>query len=168
MTPATQINVVFLPFILASILLGACSAGEQVSYQSGGMTHTFIAGKDANKGNFALPVYPNARATGEVQAKSKDDENSFRMLTSSDPLSKISEFYLAELKKNGWKVSQQTVLPTQVNISARKDKLEGSIMLSGDEHNKTSITLSVSVESEGIPEVSREVFAPDKVNPPTD
>jgi hypothetical protein len=60
------------------------------------------------------------------------------------------------------------MLPTLVNISAKKDKLEGSIMLSGEENNKTTITLSVSVEAEGTPEVSKDKFSPDKINPPTD
>jgi hypothetical protein len=169
MPPATQINVVFLTFIVVSILLAACTSSEQVSYQSGGMTHTFIAGKDANRQSFMLPVYPNSTATGEVQSQGKEDASSFRMLTSADPVSKVAEFYLSELKKGGWKISQQTVLPTLVNISARKDKYEGSIMISADEHNHTtSINLSVSVEVEGTPEVSKDNFSPDKVNPPTD
>ena len=168
MSQEIQINVALASFIVASILLAACTASEQVSYKSGGMTQTFVAGKDANKQNFMLPIYPNARATGEVQAQGKQDESSFRMLISSDPVSKISEFYLAELKKNGWKISQQMALPTLVNISARKDKLDGSIMISGEDHNKTTISLSVSVEVEGQPEVSKDNFTPDKINPPTD
>jgi hypothetical protein len=169
MLPATQINVrLLLTVIFASALLAACSSAEQVSYKSGGMTHTFIAGKEANKRDFLLPIYPNSKATGEVQAQGGEDENSFRMLSSTDPISKISEFYLAELKKGGWKVSQQTVLSTLVNITAKKDKLEGSVMLSSDEHNRTTINLSVSVETEGTPEVSKESFSPDKFNPPTD
>jgi hypothetical protein len=150
------------------MMLAACTSASQVSYQSGGMTQTFTAGKEAGKQDFLLPIYPNATATGEVQAASKEDQNSFRMLTSDDPVNKISEFYLAELKKNGWKVNQQSVLPTLVNISAKKEKLDGSIMISGDEHNKTSINLSVSVEAEGTPEVSKDSFSPDKINPPTD
>lgn len=169
MTQATQINVVCLPFIVASIFLSACTSAEQVSYKSGGMTHTFVAGKDVNKQNFMLPIYPNSRATGERQAQSGQDENTFRMLSSPDPIGKISEFYLSELKKDGWKVTQQMVLPALVNISARKDKLEGSIMLSRDDHSKTTvITLSVGVESDGVPEMSKENSSPDKANPPTD
>lgn len=164
-----QIEKRWLTLVFASTLLAACGSGDdKVSYQSGGMTHTFVAGKEAGKQNFLLPVYPNARATGQVQANGQEEENSFMMLSTSDPVSKVSEYYLSELKKDGWTVSQQQVLPKLVNLNARKDKLEGSIMLSEDEHNKTTINLSVAVEPEGTPEVSKEQFNPDKINPPTD
>jgi len=168
MQEAKQINLSALPFIVASMLLAGCTSAEQVSYQSGGMTQTFVAGKEAGKQNFLLPIYPNATVTGEVQAQSKEDQNSFRMLSSDDSVNKISEFYQAELKKDGWTVEPKSVLPNLVNIGAKKDKLDGSIMISGDEHNKTSVNLSVSVEAEGTPEVSKENFSPDKINPPTD
>ncbi len=157
----------FLPFIVASMTLAACSSSEQVSYQSGGMTQTFVAAKDAEHG-FLLPIYPNSKPTGEVQAKSQEEQNSFMMLSSPDPVKTIAEYYKAELAKQGWTVSQQQMLPTLVNMSAKKDKLEASIMLSADEANKTSITLSIGVEPEGTPEVSKEIFTPDKINPPTD
>jgi hypothetical protein len=103
-----------------------------------------------------------------VQAQSKEDQNSFRMLTSPDSVDKIAEFYKVELKKDGWVVGQQSVLPNLVNISAKKEKLDGSIMLSGEDHDKTTINLSVSVEADGTPEVSKDSFSPDKINPPTD
>lgn len=154
---------------VASILLASCASSEHnVSYQSGGMTHTFVGGKEAGKADFLLPIYPNAKATGEVHAKSEEEQNSFMMLSTSDPISKVSEYYLAELKKTGWTVSQQQVLPTLVNLNARKDKLEGSIMLSADDQKKVTINLSVAVEPEGTPEVSQEDFKPDAINPPTD
>lgn len=60
------------------------------------------------------------------------------------------------------------MLSKLANISAKKDKLEGSIMLSGEDNNMTTITLQVGVESDGAPPVSKDNFAPDKVNPPTD
>ena len=158
----------FIPLV-ASMTLAACSGSDdKVSYQSGGMTQTFVGGKEAEKQSFLLPIYPNAKSTGEVQASSQEEQNSFRMLATSDPISKVSEYYLAELKKTGWTVSQQQVLPTLVNLNAKKDKLEGSIMLSADEHKNTTITLSVAVEPEGTPEVSKDAFNPDKINPPTD
>jgi len=157
----------FMTFLSCTFLF-ACTSSEQVSYQSGGMTQTFVAGKETNSEKFLLPIYPNSKATGEVQAQSKEDQNSFRMLTSPDSVDKIAEFYKTELKKDGWTVGQQSVLPNLVNISAKKEKLDGSIMLSGDEHDKTTINLSVSVEAEGTPEVSKDSFSPDKINPPTD
>lgn len=158
---------IFIPLV-ASMTLAACSTDDKVSYQSGGMTQTFVGGKEAAKENFLLPLYPNAKSTGEVQANGQEEQNSFRMLATSDPINKVSEFYLSELKKNGWTVSQQQVLPALVNLNAKKDKLEGSIILSADEHKNTTITLSVAVEPEGTPEVSKDTFNPDKINPPTD
>lgn len=160
---------VVLTFIVASILLCACSGGgQEVSYESGGMTHKFTDGKDATKAPFLLPIYPNAKATGEVQSEGNGDDNSFMMLSSTDPVSKVAEYYKSELQKQGWTVNQQQMLPNLVNMSAKKEKLDGSIMLSGDDSNKTTINLSVSVAQEGTPEVSKDDFSPDKLNPPTD
>jgi hypothetical protein len=158
----------FIP-LFAVVMLSACGSGDdKVSYQSGGLTHTFVSAKEASKQTFLLPLYPNAKTTGEVQAQGQEEQNSFMILSTSDPVDKVTEYYLTELKKSGWIVSQQQVLPALVNLNARKDKLEGSIMLSADEHKQTTINLSVAVEPEGTPELSKEQVIPDKTNPPTD
>lgn len=163
-----QFNIA-LGSLLSILLITSCSSNqEEVSYQSGGMTQTFVAGKDAGGKQFLLPIYPNAKPSGEVQAKSEEEQNSFMMLSSTDPVSKIAEYYKTELKNNGWTIGQQQMLPELVNINAKKDKLEGSIMVSSDGKDKTSISLSVNVEPEGTPEVSKDDFTPDKLNPPTD
>lgn len=169
---AAQFGGFFSSFSLAAasaLLLSACSSGDdKVSYESGGMTHTFVGGKNLEKQPFLLPIYPNATASGEVRADGSDEENSFMILSTSDPIGQVSEYYMTELKKQGWEVSRQQVMPKLFNLNASKDKLEGSIMLSTDEHNKTIINLSVAVEPQGVPKVSGEQFNPDKINPPTD
>ena len=162
-----KLNFLSAGVIPICLLITSCSSAEQVSYQSGGMTQTFVAGRDAGGTSFLLPIYPGAKPTGEVQGKSDEDQNSYLILISSDPVNKIAEFYKKELKDKGWTIGQQQMLPELVNIQAKKDKLDGSIMISADGKN-TSISLSVSVEPEGTPEVSKEDFNPDKINPPTD
>lgn len=159
-----------LAVFFSTMLLCSCSSSQEVSYKSGGMTQTFVAGKDtiSAEKNFLLPIYPNSKPTGEVQAKGEEEQNSFMMLTSPDAVPKVAEFYQAELKKAGWEIHQNQMLSELVNLSAKKDKLEGSIMISSDGKNQTSISLSVNVEPEGTPEVSKDEFVPDKLNPPTD
>lgn len=161
---------VSLAVIIATLLLSSCSSSQEVSYKSGGMTQTFVSGKDtiSAEKSFLLPIYPNSKPTGEVQAKSEEEQNSFLMLSSPDPVSKVSDFYQAELKKGGWELHQNQMLSELVNLTAKKDRLEGSIMISSDGKNQTSISLSVNVEPEGTPEVSKDEFVPDKLNPPTD
>lgn len=162
-----QLHNLSLGVIPICLLITSCSQSEQVSYESGGMTQTFVAKKDAGK-NFLLPIYPGATPTGETLGKGTDEENAYLMLSSADPVEKVAEFYKKELKDNGWTIGQQQMVPELVNIQAKKEKLEGSVMISADGKDKTSISLSVSVEPEGTPEVSKEDFTPDKINPPTD
>lgn len=148
-------------------MLAACSKSSEVSFQSGGVTHTFAEGGDATKQGFILPIYPGAKASGGVEAKDSSESSHFLLLNSTDPVAKISEYYQNELKKQGWQVTQQQMLPALVNIGAKKEELEASVMISGEDKN-TSITLSVSRAPEGTPAVTDQVFTPDKLNPPTD
>lgn len=158
-----------LSLLAICLLAASCSKSESVSYKSGDMTHTFMAGSDAGKGSdFLLPIYPGATATGEVKAKADEEQNSFMIMSSADSVDKIAKFYREQLKKDGWTVSQQQMLPELMSFSVKKDKLEGNVMLSSEGKGKTSINLSVAVEPEGTPEVSTENFIPDKLNPPTD
>lgn len=151
----------------AGLLLSACSSGDRVSYDSGGVTHTFQAGSDAAKVGFPIPVYPNAKVPGSVGTQGGDEMGNFMMLTSSDPVEKIRDYYQKELTKAGWQVKELQLAKELVNLAAHKDKLEASVMVSGD-GNSTSITLTVAREPEGEPKVTNEIFIPDKLNPPTD
>lgn len=151
----------------AAGLLAACSSEKQVSFKSGGMTHTFTSGNDATNKGFLLPIYPEAKPTGGVANTDSEESSSFLMLTSTDSVEKIGTFYRDQLKKDGWSVSEVQFHPSLVNLGAKKEKLEASVLISA-ESDKTSITLSVGHEPDGKPEMSTEVFAPDKLNPPTD
>lgn len=153
--------------LLAATLLAGCAATQQVSFQSGGMTHTFSAGKDATRNGFLLPIYPQAKPTGAVSSTDAEESSSFLMLTSTDPVKKIGAFYRDELKNSGWTVEQAQFQDDFVNLSAKKEKLEASILISS-EKDKSSITLTVGREPEGEPVQSKENFVPDKLNPPTD
>ena len=71
----------------ATCLLGGCSKEGAVTFNSGGMTHTFAEGKDATPKDFILPIYPGATTTGSVSAEGTDQEESkFLMLSTSDTL----------------------------------------------------------------------------------
>lgn len=155
-------------FVGSALLLVACGSSEkQVSFDSAGMTHTMAEGESVKKNDFPLPVYPNAQPTGSVSAKGTDEHSSFMMLSSSDSLSKVSEFYSEKLKEDGWTVNATTSMPNMVNISASKKDLEGNVMV-GLDSDKTTITLAVSKEPATIPDVTGQTYTPDKINPPTD
>ncbi len=66
-----RVSVAAAAFILLLVpaLLSGCSKEGSVSFNSGGMTHTFSEGKDAVPKDFSLPVYPGATATGSVSAE---------------------------------------------------------------------------------------------------
>lgn len=154
----------------AVISLNGCGNNEkEVSFKSGGVTQTFSEGEAAKPSSFPLPVYPGAQPTGSVSAKGDGDEHSsFMILSSSDPLDKISAFYSEKLKADGWTVDVTTTMPKLVNISASKKDVEGNVMLAVDDASKTTITLAVSKEAAEPTKASTETYTPDKLNPPTD
>jgi hypothetical protein len=154
----------------AVISLSGCGNNEkEVSFKSGGVTHTFSEGEAAKTPSFPLPLYPNAQASGSVTAKGDGDENSsFMILSSIDPIEKVSTFYTDKLKSDGWTVNATTTMPKMVNISASKNDVEGNVMLGVDDASKTTITLAVSKESSTPTKVTNETYTPDKLNPPTD
>src|SRR3990167_2475852 len=159
-----------LGLVLFSCLLTACtSSKKEVSFQSGGMTHTFAEGQGSVPSGFPLPVYPGSATTGSVSAEGAKDveQTKFLMLSSADPVEKVSTFYQSQLKASGWTVESVQTFPKLVSISASRADLESNIMVSAD-INKTTISLSVSknVALEGPESASSGVYMPDKLTPP--
>jgi len=159
----------FVLSVLFAILLASCGSDEKnVSFKSGGMTHTFAEGKDAIPSDFPMPIYPNSEPAGSVQAQDDDEHSRFLMMSSTDSVDKISQFYQDELKKAGWTVTPNQMIASLVNLTAQRKGLEGSVMISGGDGQPTTINLQVSKEIEGVPKTSTEVYVPDNLNPPTD
>jgi hypothetical protein len=162
-----SITCLTITCISSSCIFWGCTNSKEVTYDSGGVSQTFTVGKQAVPRSFPLPIYPNAKASGSVSAKTDDDENStFLMLSSNDSVSKVAEFYIRELKQAGWTISENQLLASLVNISGKKNDLEASVMISAAGNN-TSISLSVNKELVGTPKEGQ-AFTPDKLNPPTD
>lgn len=145
--PSKTLSSIFFSFILivqAGLLTG-CSS-NQVSYDSGGMTHTFSEGSSAVPPDFPLPIYPQSKATGSVSAEGQPGtENSrFLMLSSQDSVGKVSDYYRQQLRERDWKISQVDSLGTEeVNISATNKDQEAGISISSD-GKRTFINLQVS------------------------
>ena len=135
------------------------------------MTHTFAEGQDAVPKDFALPIYPGATTSGSVSAGGEDEEQSqFLMLSSNDPMDKISQFYQDQLKEKGWEIDKVDTSAKLVSIDAHKDKLQANAELAEDA-DKTTISLQMSRVSDNPKddsEAAAENFKPDKVTPPTD
>jgi hypothetical protein len=153
----------------AVLILSACGPAKEVTFKSGGMTHTFAEGKNAIPKDFPLPIYTGASPTGSVSAEGNEEEQSkFLMLSSPDPVDKISDFYQNELKARGWEITNVQTLPRIVSISAQQKDMDGNVMIT-DDGGKTTISLSVGkTGSEKPDETENENFSPNKVTPPTD
>jgi hypothetical protein len=136
------------------------------------MTHTMAEGKDAVPKDFPLPLYAGAVPTGSVSAQGADDEQTkYLILSTSDSIDKVSEYYQGELKNTGWNIENVQVTPKLVSISAtKKDKDLDSNVLIADDGGKTTISLqsTKSVEIKKEDEEPTENFSPNKVTPPTD
>lgn len=151
-----------------SPLLSGCSSNKEVSFDSGGVKQTFAAGRDATPEVFPLPLYPAAHTDGAVDAQGDANDNSrFLMLTSSDTVSKIGDYYEESMKKQNWNIVTLNTLPNMVNISAEKDNLEGNVMVTSD-GEKSCIKLQVGNKVEGVPTPSAVPTTTDAMNPPTD
>jgi hypothetical protein len=162
----------FALIVLAPLLaLTSCASQRDSTYQSGGMTHTFAAGKAAIPKDFDKLVYPEAATTGSVSAEGDNDQeqSKFLMLSSSDPTDQISKWYQEQLKAASWSVDKVETASKIVSISGHKSNLEINVMIA-QEGPKTSISLSLGKQLEGSTEEkdSTETYTPDKVIPPTD
>lgn len=155
-----------LPLALAATVLSSCGSDKQVSYNSGGVTQTF-SDSDAASNNFPLPLYPNAKPAGAVDAKDGSEDNHFMMLTSDDSIEKVRDFYTQKLQADGWTVEPNSFGGGLTKLDAHKKGLEASVMLAVD-NKQTSISLTVSNAEEGAPKLIGQPFTPDKMNPPTD
>lgn len=171
MTNARSTLVLSASLLLSFTFLSSCSSDKQVSYKSGGMTHTISEGKDAVPKDFPVPLYPQSSPTGSVSAQTDTlDENAqFLMLTSGDPYKQVGAFYEKELKAQGWKIEEQQSLPGLESIAASKGELDANVMLSGD-GKKTNISIAVSKNTDKEPVVpdSSQTFTPNQFTPPTD
>ena len=153
-------------------IVSGCGDNNAVSFNSGGMTHTFAEGKDSVPKDFVLPVYPGATATGSVSADGTDQEQSkFLMLSTTDPMDKVSEYYQSALKDKGWTIDKVDAdQPKIVSITAHTKQMDGNIFLA-DDGGKTTISLSAGKSgdtSKEDAESQSENYSPDKANPPTD
>ncbi len=161
-----------MALLSATILLAGCGAGnKEISFTSGGMTHTFAEGQGSIPKDFPLPIYPKATTTGSVSAQGGDDaeRSRFLMLSSTDPADRVSAFYVDQLKSRGWKVDTRQRTGNLVNLSAAREDMDANVMVSS-EGGKTTISLAVSKGSaEGAaPVEDPSKYEPSKVTPPTD
>jgi hypothetical protein len=68
------------------------------------------------------------------------------MLSTTDSVDVVSQYYKKKLADNGWKVDDVQPMGQMTNISARKQGLDASVMVAEDA-GKTSISLEVSQPS---------------------
>ena len=162
-----QVACLVLPLILCG--LTACSNGKDVTYKSGGMTHTIAQGEGSIPEEFKALIYPDAQATGSVSADGNDQEQSkFVMLQAKAAADDVSKWYQEKLQNNGWTVGNVQTSADVISISAQKKEIEMNVMIDEDQ-GKTTINLSLAKTVDQVPDESEtENFVPNKVAPPTD
>jgi hypothetical protein len=93
------------------------------------------------------------------------------LLTTTDSIEKVSEYYQAEMPKGGWSVENVQTMPKLITISGvmKDKKLESNVTIN-DDAGKTTILLNVAstAEIKKEDEEPSENFAPNKITPPTD
>lgn len=159
-----------LIFLLTAFVLTACGSDDKVSWKSSGSTQTLAQGKDSVPKDFQLPLYPGATATGSVSSEGdRQDQDKFVILSTSDSIDRVSDYYQDELKKAGWSLDNVQNLPKLVSISVSQKGFDGNVNIS-DDGGKTTISLELNkaAETKKEDEEPTENFSPDKVTPPTD
>lgn len=163
--------LLLLTALSGSLLLTACGKQQEVSYKSSGVTQTLAEGQGSIPADFSLPIYPQSTPTGSVSAqgqKGKDD-STFLILSSADPVQKVSDYYQRQLKAGGWKLQNQQDSPDLVSLSVSKDDQDASVTISANEDKKsTTISLAVSRLDDSQTTPDNESFSLNKLTPPTD
>lgn len=153
------------------VLLSACGNKQEVSYKSGGMTQTVAEGQGSIPANFPLPIYPQASPTGSVSAQGQkgDEDSMFLILSTTDDINKVSDYYQKAFKADAWKLENSQTSPELVSLSVTKGNHDGSVTLSTDDSKKsTTISLAVSRIDESMQPADAESFSVNKLTPPTD
>jgi hypothetical protein len=168
--PKLALNFSFFVVVAAMLAISGCGNEKDISYKSGGMTQTFTDGKDRVPKDFPLPIYPGATTSGSVAGNSSEEETQFLMLSTADPVEKVSEFYESKLKADGWKIDAVQPEAKVTTIDAHKDKLTANVEIAED-GGKSTVSLSCAKSADNIQDASEsaaENYKPDKVTPPTD
>lgn len=162
-----KLAILVLP--LAVFCLTACGNSKDVTYKSGGMTHTIAQGEGSIPDEFKALIYPDAQATGSVSADGNDQEQSkFVMLQAKATAEDVSKWYQEQLQNNGWTVGNVQNSADVISISAQKKDIEMNVMIDEDQ-GKTTINLSLAKTVDQVPDESEsENFVPNKAAPPTD
>lgn len=154
-----------------SLLLCSCGSPKEVSFKSAGVTQTFTPGSSAVSITFEKFIYPGATTSGSVSAEGENSEESqFLMLTSKDPIEKVSKWYQEKFKAENWKITGQQEQTKLISITGTKENTELSAMLTED-NGHTSISLSMDKQTNSNDfgdENNKENFVPNKETPPTD
>jgi len=154
---------------LVACILVSCGSGKDVTYKSGGMTHTIAQGEGSIPTEFKALIYPDAQATGSVSADGNDQEQSkFVMLQAKASGEDVSKWYQEQLQSNGWTVGNVQSSADVISITAQKKDIEMNVMIDEDQ-GKTTINLSLAKTVDHVPDESEsENYVPSKVAPPTD
>lgn len=153
-------------------LVSACGNNKEVSFDSGGMTHTMKVGEGSVPEDLKELVYPGATASGSQMAnddnKEVNDHAKYLNLSSSDSIEKVTAWYESTLKKTGWNIEKNETMGNLVTISGTLKDAEVAVNIA-DDSGKTSIIVNKSTSLGGIPDEEQvENFKPNKDVPATD
>jgi hypothetical protein len=163
--PAKSVCYAGVAFMLVVVLLAGCkrsttavepkgqkparvqNGGEEIEYTGMNGEDVRYAGGDkavALPANLPSDVPIYSKATPLMVATS--DKETRVILSTTDPLKKVKEFYEEKLKKDGWQLAATTDIAKISMLERRKDHRKLVVLLIRDATDKTSIQIKLSKE----------------------
>lgn len=132
----------------SGVIFVACAQqNHEVSVKTGSLTATYSEGQGAIPHDFPLPIYPQATVSGSMSAQDKSDKQDTRMLmlTVSDSVEKVSQYYQEKMKTDGWHIESTSTMGELANILATKEAMQANVIIAPDSPSgKTQITIAVT------------------------
>ena len=109
-----------------------------------------------------FPIYPGAKVTGVLSGSQSGKSNGFWVtLTSTDSFDKVSAYYTANLKSNGWTETATYTAGGTMTQTVSKGKLSGTVAVSQNTSSKeTEIVIMVGEDQNATPEATNTPEAP--------
>lgn len=118
--------------------------GEKVSYKGEDFEFSYDMGGELPEGfPKDFPIYKGSKLISKWSSTAEENEGMSIVLETGDSVSKVSDYYKAELEKTGWSITSTFSQDDSVVFSFEKGEKEGILGITKAEE-KTSISITIS------------------------